>query len=106
MVVDPPPVLLQPAAELAVVGAVGRVCCLMVAATPPVLVLPAAGLLVVGSVGRVLRGMEVSPAPVRPAAVRRAMRTVSGVATGRRREWPPLSSCRPARFLPEVLATR
>jgi len=53
MVVDPPPVLVQPAAELAVVGAVGRVCWLMVAATPPVLVQPVAGLLVVGEVGRV-----------------------------------------------------
>jgi len=52
MVVDPPPVLALPAAGLLVVGAVGRICWLMVAATPPVLALPAAGLLVVGAVGR------------------------------------------------------
>ena len=52
MVVDAPPVLVQPAAELAVAGAVGRVCWLMVAATPPVSAFPAAGLLVVGAVGR------------------------------------------------------
>ena len=103
MVVDPPPVLVQPAAGLAVVGAVGWVCWLMVTDPPPGLVQPAAELAVVGAVGW---GMKVPPAPVRPAAVRRAMRTVSGVATGRRREWPPLSSCRPARFLPGVLATR
>jgi len=53
MVVDPPPVLVQPAAELEGVGAVGRVCWVMVAATPPVLALPAAGLQVVGVLGLV-----------------------------------------------------
>ena len=43
---------LRPAAGLAVVGAVGRVCWLMVADPPPVLVQPAAELAVVGAVGR------------------------------------------------------
>jgi len=52
MVVDPPPVLAFPAAGLLVVGAVGRICWLMVADTPPVLVQPAAELEVVGAVGR------------------------------------------------------
>ena len=108
MVAVPPLVLVQPAAELAVVGAVVRGLCLMVVVPPPVLVQPAAGLLVVKAVGRVRREMDAATPleAVRPEAVRRAMRTVLGVATGRRRVWPSLSSPRPARFLPEVLATR
>ena len=80
----------------------------MVAAKPPVLALPAAGPLVVGAVGRIRREAEAAtpPAAVRLEAVHRAMRTVLGAATARQRVWPPLSSRRPARFLPEVLATR
>jgi len=80
----------------------------MVVVPPPVLVQPAAGLLVVGAVGRVCRQMKAATplAAVRLAAACRAMRIVLGLATGRRRVRPPLSSRRPARFLPEVLVTR
>jgi len=43
--------LVQPAAELAMVGVVGRGWCLMVVVPPPVLVQPAAELAMVGVVG-------------------------------------------------------
>jgi len=52
MVAVPPPVLVQPAAGLVVVGAVGRGLCLMVAVPPPVLVRPAAELAMGAVVGR------------------------------------------------------
>jgi len=51
VVVVSPLVLLQPAAGLAVVGAVGWGSCLMLVVPPPVLVQQAAELAVLGAVG-------------------------------------------------------
>jgi len=108
MVVLLPSVRTEPAARLMEVGAVGRVGWVMVAATPPVLALPAAGPLVVRAVRQFRWEMEEAtpPAAVQPAAVHRAMRTVLAAATALWRVLPLRLSRRPARFLPEVLATR